>query len=44
MFFESCLRKVSLHAVSRIVPKIQKVELIKSRNNKIGVGLKNGLR
>ena len=34
--FENCLPKVSLHAVSCIVPKVQKVGSY-CRNNKLGV-------
>ena len=41
--FENCRRNVSLHAVSRIVPKIQKVGSY-FRNNKLGVAFKNELR
>ena len=40
---ENCLRKIFLHAVSSIVPKIQKVGNY-CRNNKLGVTFKKGLR
>ena len=41
--FQKCLSNVSLHAVSRIVPKMQKVGSY-CRNNNLRVAFKNGLR